>query len=130
VAGAKPVGGPKWIPPPVGLAKINVDTALSKNTSKGALAAVARSADETFLGASVVVVEEFTDPEVLEAMACREGLSLAADLLLARFRVASDCRNVIKSLEGEEWGVYGHIVKEVKARAGDFQTVDTSQTYL
>jgi ribonuclease HI len=123
VAGARPVGGPKWIQPPVGLAKINVDAALSKNTSKGALAAVARSVDGTFLGASVVVVEGFTDPEVLEVMACREGLSLAADLLLARFSVASDCLNVIKSLEGEGWGVYGHIVKEVKARASDFQTV-------
>jgi hypothetical protein len=72
---------------------------------------------------SVVVVEGYTDPEVLEAMACREGLSLAADLLLARFRVASDCLNVIKRLEGEGWGIYGHIVKEVKARTGDFQTV-------
>jgi ribonuclease HI len=91
VAGARPAGGPMWIPPPVGLSKINVDAALSKNTSKGALAAVARSADGTFLGASVAVVEGFTDPKVLEAMACREGLSLAADLLLARFRVASDC---------------------------------------
>jgi hypothetical protein len=59
-------------------------------------------------------------------MACRDGLSLAADLLLARFRVASDCLNVIKSLEGEGWGVYGHIVKEVKARAGDFQPFSSS----
>jgi hypothetical protein len=121
VAGARPVGGPKWIALPVGLSKINVDAALSKHTSKGALAAVARSAEGTFLGATVAVVEGFTDPEVLEAMACREGLSLAADLLLARFRVASDCLNVIKNLEGEGWGAYGHIVKEIKARMGDFK---------
>jgi hypothetical protein len=79
------------------LSKINVDAALSKITSKGALAAVARSAEGTLLGTSVVVVEGLTNPEVLEALVCKEGLSLAADLLLAMFRVASDCLNVTKS---------------------------------
>jgi hypothetical protein len=43
------------------LSNINVDVALSKNTSKGALAAVARSVKGTFLGALVVVVEGLSD---------------------------------------------------------------------
>jgi hypothetical protein len=38
---------------------------------------------------------------MLEALTCREGLSLATDLRLARFMVASDFLNAIKSLEGE-----------------------------
>jgi hypothetical protein len=67
-----------------------------------------------------VVTQGLSDPEVLEALACREGLALASDLLLTKFRVASDCSNVIKSLEGSGYGVYGHIVQEIQARAGEF----------
>jgi hypothetical protein len=93
------VVGPKWIAPPEGWSKINVDAAMSKNSGHGALAAVARSSDGAFLGASVVVVQGISDPEVLEPLACREGLDLASDLLLTKVRVASDCLNVIKSLE-------------------------------
>jgi hypothetical protein len=52
------------------------------------------------LGSLVGCGAGITDPEVLEALACRVDLSLAADLLLARFRVASDCLNMIKILEG------------------------------
>jgi hypothetical protein len=92
------------------LSKINVDAAVSKNSSK-----VARSTEGGFLGASVVVVQGISDPKVLEALACREGLDLASDLLLTKFRVASDCLNMIKSLESEGWGSYGHIVQEIKA---------------
>jgi hypothetical protein len=109
------VVGPKWIAPPDGLSKINVDATVSKNSGQGALAAVARSTEGVFLGASVVVVQGISDPEVLEALACQEGLDLASDLLLTKFRVASDCLNVIKSLESAGWGSYGHIEQEIKA---------------
>jgi ribonuclease HI len=102
------------------MSKRNVDAAVSKNSGHGALAAIARLTEGVFLGASVVAVQGISDPEVLEALACREGLALTSDLLLTNFRVASDCLNVIKSLESAGWGCYGHIVQEIKARAGDF----------
>ena len=44
------------------------------------LSPVARDATGAFLGASVVVWQGYDDPEILEAMACREGLALASDL--------------------------------------------------
>ena len=47
---------PRWIPPPQGVAKINVDAALSKNMSIASAAAVARDAAGSFLGASSVVM--------------------------------------------------------------------------
>ena len=75
---------PKWIPPPSGLTKINVDAATSKNSSLAAVAAVARDSPGLFLGASAVTFSGILDPETLEAMACREGLALASDLLLQR----------------------------------------------
>jgi hypothetical protein len=71
-----------------------------------------------------VVVKAITDPETLEALACREGLSIVDDLLLQRFRLASDCSNVIRSLTGDGMGYYGHIVQEIKARAASFKCVD------
>jgi hypothetical protein len=45
-------------------------------------------------------VEGYNDPELVEAMACREGLALASDLGLHSFRVASDCGNM-EELHGQ-----------------------------
>lgn len=115
---------PRWIPPPSGLMKINVDAALSKNTGKVVAAAVARDGSRVFLGASALVIEGTAEPETVEALACREGLALASDLLLRSFRLASDNANVIRSIKEPGMGVYGHIVREIKARTGDFQVVD------
>jgi hypothetical protein len=61
---------PCWIPPPRGVLKVNVNAALSKNSDIAAMAAVARDETEMFLGASALVVEGITSPEVAEAMAC------------------------------------------------------------
>ena len=41
-AGCALAAAPKWIPPPQGLMKVNVDAALSKNSDIVAMAAVAR----------------------------------------------------------------------------------------
>ena len=91
---------------------MKVDAATSKSSSISAIAAVARDGVGGFLGASSVVLDGVTDPETLEALACREGMSLAADLVLQNFRLASDSSNAIRSLEGEGMGPYGHIVKD------------------
>jgi hypothetical protein len=82
---------PKWIPPPTGVTKINVDAGVARDHKSGVIAAVARSASGEYLGASAVVVSEVADPEVLEVLAVREGLCLADDLLIRRVRIASDC---------------------------------------
>jgi hypothetical protein len=52
----------QWIPPPSGLMKINVDTALAKNSAKVVAAAVARDINGKFLGASTVVLEGRMEP--------------------------------------------------------------------
>ena len=68
-------------------------------------------------------MEGLTDPETLEALACREGLALAVDLNLQRIYIASDCLNIIRSIEGEGKGLYGHVVQELKATTTGFQLV-------
>ncbi|RLM55077.1 hypothetical protein C2845_PM10G12060 [Panicum miliaceum] len=93
-----------WIPPPAGVTKINVDAAISKDSGRGAVAAIAQD-----------------EPEMMETIACREGLSLASDLQLNRVKLASDCANVVWSILEEAMGSYGHVVWEIKARMADFQ---------
>lgn len=83
----KPMGNmqqavPRWIPPPSGLMKINVVVALSKNVARALAAAVARDGEGKFRGASVLVVNGITDAEIMESIACKEGLALASDLVL------------------------------------------------
>jgi len=63
--------------------KINTDAVMSKNSSTMALAAVARDEYGAFLGAFAVVMEGVSDSETAKAMAVREGLALARDLLEA-----------------------------------------------
>ena len=98
--------GPRWIAPPQGMIKVNVDAAVGKNSGRGAVAAVARSDNGVFLGASVITFPGQTDAETLEALACREAVALATDIHARSVRVASDCMNMVKKLEGGTTGVY------------------------
>jgi hypothetical protein len=112
---------PQWIPPPPGIAKINVDATISKISGLGSVAAVARDSMGNFLGASALVIEGMTDLEVMESLACREGMALANDLLLQKVRMASDCHNVVCSFSEEAMGPYGHVIRDIRARLSEFQ---------
>jgi hypothetical protein len=101
---------PIWIPPPSGCAKIKVDAATSKNLDLASVAAIARDESGNFIGAFPVVIHGITDPETLEALACREGLMLTSDTLLSSVRIASDCANAARSIHGAVMGSYGHII--------------------
>lgn len=65
--------------PPQGHAKINVDAGVRQG-SRGTAAAVCRDSTGAYLGRSVLVIGGLDDPASLEAIACREGIALAADL--------------------------------------------------
>ena len=72
-----------------------MDETVSKNLRRLVSAAVACDEGGNFLGASALVVEGNTDAEVVEVIACREGLALASDHGLQTARMASDCANTI-----------------------------------
>ena len=109
--------GPKWIAPVRGCAKINVDAAVRKQGRIGAVAAVCRSEEGVFLGPSAVVTQGNVELAVLEALACREALALVADLYEGDIVVTTDCMEVVQRLQGENPGLFSHILKEIKTTA-------------
>ena len=95
------------IVPSSGFIKINVNATLSKNVSMASVATIVRDEDGCFMGASALVLRGIVDPEVMESIACREGMALAADLRADSFRLASDCLNVVKSIQQGDLEIYG-----------------------
>jgi hypothetical protein len=121
--GVRAVEALAWIPPPQGMLKVNINAATSKNTGRGVVAAVARDDRGRFEGASAVIFPGNTEAETLEALACREVVALARDINARRIRVASDCQQVIGSLENGTMGAYAHIVQEINESRGDFKVL-------
>ena len=78
--------------------KINVDAAISKNTHVASVAAIVWDIFGDFLGESAVVMESLTNQETIEALAFRKGLALPSDLLLHKFKMMSDCTNIVRSI--------------------------------
>jgi hypothetical protein len=50
---------------------------------------------QQFIGTSSDVIPGVMDPGTLESMVGREGLALAADLIVHHFRMATDYNNVV-----------------------------------
>jgi ribonuclease HI len=114
----------RWIAPPQGVTKVNVDAAVSKNTGIGSVAAIARDHIGLFLGASALVFPGQMDAETLEALACREGLALASDVYARRVRLASDCQSVFSSLLRGTRGVYAQIAHEIHEQRRSFESLE------
>jgi ribonuclease HI len=115
--GVVPAQSPRWISPPAGSCKINVDGAVAKTANRGAVGAVCRSEDGIYLGASAVVFEGVTIPACLEALACREALSLAADLHESIVMVATDCKEVIQGMEKKNLGIFSNVLRDIAAES-------------
>lgn len=64
----------------------------------GAAAAICRHRDGSYLGSSILVIYGLLDPATVEAVACREALSLAQDLGMQHLLMASDCKQVINHI--------------------------------
>jgi hypothetical protein len=111
---------PAWIPPPAGVVKVNVDAAVARNKDHGAIAAVTRTAAGEYLGSSSVIMTGISDPEILEALAVREGLDLALDLSVPRVKLASDCLSVVKAMKEQNLGRYSHILHDITASSVAF----------
>jgi ribonuclease HI len=110
----------RWLPPEIGCNKINVDGGFGRSGRRAAAAAICRTEQGSYLGASAIVVEGIKDPASMEALACREGLALAEDLSIARLVVASDSQNVVRDIQQHATGTYGAIIREISQRKSRF----------
>lgn len=103
-----------WIPPDEGSVKINVDGIVSRDKSRGAFSVVCRNTAGLYLGSSAVMIEGLSDPEALESLAVREGLSLALDLNISNLKVASDCKVLVTDICNGSNGSNVAVLKEIK----------------
>jgi ribonuclease HI len=101
--------------------KVNVDAALSKTKVAGAVGAVCRDENGTLLGSSARVIEGTKDPATLEAYACAESLSLAADLNIQKIVLATDCLVVVREINGGSKSCYATILLEIEERRRHFE---------
>jgi ribonuclease HI len=70
--------------------KLNVDAAMRKSSPRGVVAVVCRGEAGDFMDASTLTLDGITDPTTMEAVACREAMALAHDLLVDQVTVTSD----------------------------------------
>lgn len=104
----------KWIPPPEGCIKLNVDAGFSTEHNVGAGAVICRDRDGAYLGSTTLVIQGLVDPASLEAIACREALSLVEDMGVQHLFVASDCKAAVNHILEGVGGNYGGVIKEIK----------------
>lgn len=106
---------------PEGLTKVNVDTALSKNT---VLVARLRLPMTRKAISWEPMLEGISDAETMKTIACREGLALASNLDLRRLCVACDSANTVRNVKGKGMGIYGPIVQEITSRTRSLAKVE------
>ena len=110
----------RWIPPPGGMAKINVDGAVGRTKRGGAVAALCRDHEGNYLGSSAMVYYGITDPLLLETFACREALALAEDLVEQKIYVASDCQEALNDINRGTGGPNAALVHEIMNHMSSF----------
>jgi hypothetical protein len=74
---------------------------------------------------SVLACPGIKDPPTLKALACREGLALAADLQLSICIVASDCKEVVLALKSDSRSCYSTILGKIRQGSRSPLNVDT-----
>ena len=113
-----------WLAPAVGVAKIQVDGGQARNGRSGAAAALCRDHNGLYLGSSAMSFSDISDPVTLEALACREALNLALDLLLEHIIIACDNKTVVADINNGTEGPYSAIIKAIHARARSFRSCE------
>lgn len=71
-----------------------------------------------------MVFAGINDAATLEALACREALSLALDLAVDKIVVACDSKTVVSEICKGTEGRYSGIIKEISSRMREFSKCD------
>jgi hypothetical protein len=87
------------------------------------MAAICRSVDGHFMGASALACMGIADPATLESIACREALALASDLHIPKCFIALDCQEVVSALKKKFRPSFSSVLCEIKKRSVEFVDV-------
>lgn len=109
--------------PPPGFALFHVDTGVPRAGNNGSASVIGRDENVSYLGSSSLVIHGTNDVATLEAIVCREALSLAEDLLLHNIVVVSDSRQVVNDIQKGSSGIYGQVIEEIKLSALNFNCI-------
>lgn len=63
---------------------------------------------------------DINDPAILEALACREALALAADLGIQTPMIILDCKGVVDDIQRGTGGYYENITREILLSSNRF----------
>ena len=73
------------------------------------------------MGSSALVIQGLRDKISAKAIACREGLALAEDLLQRNLVITSNSKQVINNIHCGSGGMHVNIIREIDSRKKDFQ---------
>jgi ribonuclease HI len=91
-----------WAPPAQGWIKINVDGSFVEQTGDAGVGLVARDHNGTVIFTAWRAIERCSSAYEAEAMACAEGLRLAAQWSPGSIILESDCARAIDALRSKE----------------------------
>jgi ribonuclease HI len=89
----------RWKKPPEDFLCLNVDASYNIERSTGSSGAVIRDARGSFIAAAAKYYEHVFDAHMAEAMALREGLTLAQQVGCSRLLIQSDCAEVVETIK-------------------------------
>ncbi|KAK8517445.1 hypothetical protein V6N12_016296 [Hibiscus sabdariffa] len=87
-----------WIPPPVDFVKVNFDVGYNNFNKTSVAGIIIRNSDGLILAASTCPSSHVPSPEVAEAHACDQAVSLTRDLGFQKAIFEGDALNIIKKV--------------------------------
>jgi len=98
----KPKVSSTWTKPNAGWVKINVDGAFMEGSEDAGIGVVIRDSSGSVLLTAWKHVSDAGSAEEVEALACKEGLTLAAEWVTLPSILESDCANIVRFLSQPE----------------------------
>jgi ribonuclease HI len=115
----------RWTKPPRGWIKANSDGALNPEKRLSGCGTILRNHDGNVVVARASKVDNVTDMETVELLACRQSLVLAKELRIPKIMSEMDNVNAVSKIKAVELdrSATGSLVQEIKNRLAGFQEV-------
>ncbi|XP_030958719.1 uncharacterized protein LOC115980629 [Quercus lobata] len=113
----------KWVPPPLGIHKVNVDNASSEQDNFSSVGVTIRDNNGQVVGALCLPLQSYYSTKLTEVFALEQGVLLARELQLPRVIFESDSLAVIQAINDKAMGsTFGHLI------LGIFQVCDSFES--